>query len=415
MSITLLPGPRRGTVRVPSSKSHIQRLLLAAALGNKAVTIHCRGVSRDVSSMMSCLSALGAEITSQKDLIRIVPIPNTPCDPITLSCGESGAVLRFLLPITGALGTETFLERDGRLSKRPIAPLDAVLRKHGMEIWAEEKRLHCKGKLLAGKYEIRGNISSQYISGLLFTLPLLNGNSSLTIMGESVSRPYIAMTEDVLRMAKIHFQKASQRYTIWGGQQFSLPEQMDTEGDWSGAAAFLCMGALSPEGIRVEGLSAGSCQADRALTDILRRFGAEVLETDTAVVVRRKTLRGCSFDASQTPDLVPVLTSLAAVSEGKSYIYHAARLRDKESNRLESMVSMLRTLGADISETSDGLAISGVEHLTGGEVDSSGDHRIAMAAAVAACACKQPVTVRSESCVDKSYPAFWEDFTWLSM
>lgn len=139
------------------------------------------------------------------------------------------------------------------------------------------------------------------------------------------------------------------------------------------------------------------------------------MESDTAVAVRRKTLRGCSLDASQTPDLVPVLASLAAVSEGKSYIYHAARLRDKESNRLESMVSMLRTFGADISETSDGLAISGVEHLTGGEVDSSGDHRIAMAAAVAACACKQPVALRGKNCVDKSYPAFWEDFAWLSM
>ena len=132
MSITLLPGPRRGTVRVPSSKSHIQRLLLAAALGNKAVTLHCRGVSRDVSSMMSCLSALGAEITSQKDLIRIVPIPNTPCDPITLSCGESGAVLRFLLPIAGALGTETFFERDKRQDRVKqgrgcVTPIKSIL------------------------------------------------------------------------------------------------------------------------------------------------------------------------------------------------------------------------------------------------------------------------------------------------
>lgn len=414
MSITLLPGPRSGTVRVPSSKSQIQRLLLAAALGNKAVTIHCRGISRDVSAMMSCLSAMGAEITLQKDFTRIVPIRNIPYGPTMLSCGESGATLRFLLPIAGALGTEAFFERDGRLSERTIAPLDAVLRKHGMEIWAE-KKLYCRGKLLAGNYEIQGNVSSQYISGLLFALPLLNGDSSLTIMGETVSMPYIAMTEDVLRMAKIRFQKAFQWYTIWGRQQFSLPEQINTEGDWSAAAAFLCMGALSPKGIRVAGLPAESHQADRALTDILRRFGAEVMESDTAVAVRRKTLRGCSVDASQTPDLVPVLASLAAVSEGKSYIYHAARLRDKESNRLESMVSMLRTFGADISETSDGLAISGVEHLTGGEVDSSGDHRIAMAAAVAACACKQPVALRGKNCVDKSYPAFWEDFAWLSM
>lgn len=413
MNKTLVPGARHGTVTAPASKSHAHRLLIAAALGNATVTVSCRSLSRDVTATADCLRALGAKITVDDASARVTPISEPPQGRITLPCGESGSTLRFLLPIAGALGASAVFHREGRLPQRPVAPLCDALRAHGMEILEDGEDLCCKGELLAGNYEIKGSESSQYVTGLLYALPLLRGDSTLTVIGELVSAPYVALTESVLRRSKIRFDKSENRYTIPGGQIFSLPDSV-VEGDWSNVAPFLCMGALSRDGVSVRGLDTSSVQGDRAVLDILRRFGAGVEVADRAVTVRRGTLLGGVIDAAPIPDLVPVLAAVATVAGGETHIVNAARLRDKESDRLHATAAMLIALGADVTEEPDGLLIRGRGRLRGGVADAANDHRIAMAAAVAACACQGEVTIIGAGCVDKSYPAFWEDFTWLS-
>jgi len=410
--MTILPGQRHGAVTAPASKSHAQRLLLAAALGKEPVTLRCRGISRDIAAMIDCLRALDADIAIDGDALRVTPIAQAPRGTVDLPCGESGAALRFLLPVVGALGTSAVFHPEGR--ERPIAPLTELLSAHGMEIETENGTIICKGKLLAGDYKIDAGESSQYITGLLYALPLLGGDSTLTLTGEVVSAPYLALTEQVLRKAKIRFDKSENRYTIPGGQRFAQSDAL-VEGDWSGAAAFLCMGALSRDGVTVRGLDLDSVQADRTILDVLRRFGAGVETAGNAATVRRGSLLGGVIDVSQTPDLLPVLAAVAATAAGETRFTGAARLRGKESDRLRTTAAMLAALGADAAETPDGLIVRGRGKLRGGSVDAANDHRIAMAAAVAASVCQTEVIINGAACVDKSYPAFWEDLAWLSM
>ena len=404
MNQTILPGPRTGSVRIPASKSQAHRLLICAALGARPVALQCDGVSADIAATARCLRALGADITDDgTGTFHIIPIAGEMPAHADLLCGESGSTLRFLL---------TF-HMEGRLPERPLSPLDAVLTAHGMTIRRDGALLHVAGQLRPGTYELPGDVSSQYISGLLMALPRLPGESTLAVTGKLESAGYIAMTEDALHLSGICLQKQEQTYTIPGGQTARLPAQCHVEGDWSNAAFFLCMGALSPAGVTVTGLASDSPQGDRAVLDVLRRFGADVRETQDAVTVRRGALHGITIDAAPIPDLIPVLSVVAALADGETQIVNAARLRLKESDRLESTAAMLRALGAQVEVHDSGLTVTGQPTLTGGTVDPQHDHRIAMAAATAACGCAAPVTVQDRACTDKSYPRFWTDLSAL--
>lgn len=414
MNQTILPGPRTGSVRIPASKSQAHRLLICAALGAQPVALQCDGVSADIAATARCLCALGADITDDgAGTFRIVPIAGKMPAHADLFCGESGSTLRFLLPVVGTLGADVTFRMAGRLPERPLSPLDAVLTAHGMTIRRDGALLHVAGQLRPGAYELPGDVSSQYISGLLMALPRLPGESTLAVTGKLESAGYIAMTEDALRLSGIRLQKSGRTYTIPGGQTARLPAQCRVEGDWSNAAFFLCMGALSPAGVTVTGLSAASSQGDSAVLDVLRRFGADVRETQDAVTVRRGALRGVTIDAAPIPDLIPVLSVVAALADGETQIVNAARLRLKESDRLESTAAMLRALGGQVEVHDSGLTVTGRPALTGGTVDPQHDHRIAMAAATAACGSAAPVTVRDRACIEKSYPCFWTDLSAL--
>ena len=381
MTVTIPGGMRSGSIRIPASKSQAHRLLICAALGQTDCEIRCDGVSRDIAATADCLAALGASFSITGERILVRPIREIPAGELLLPCGESGSTLRFLLPVAGVLGASVRFRRLGRLAARPLAPFDAELRRHGMTIESDGDDLLCSGRLVGGGF-----------------------TSALQ------SAPYVAMTERVLRSASVSFSRDALRYTIPGGQRPRLPASVAVEGDWSNAAFFLALGALSPEGVTVTGLDENSAQGDRAVTDILRRFGAELSFAPGAVSVRRNVLRGITLDAAQIPDLVPPLAALAALAEGESRIENASRLRLKESDRLESTASMLSSLGARIRTEGDCLVISGQSSLSGGETESFSDHRIAMAAAVAACGCRGSVAVRGAECVDKSYPRFWDDY-----
>ena len=335
MNQTVSPGPRTGSVRIPASKSQAHRLLICAALGAQPVALRCDGVSADIAATARCLSALGADITDDgAGTLRIDPIAGEMPAHADLFCGESGSTLRFLLPVVGALGADVTFHMEGRLPKRPLSPLDAVLTAHGMTIRRDGALLHAGGRLRPGAYALPGDVSSQYISGLLMALPRLPGESTLAVTGRLESAGYIAMTEDALRLSGIRLQKRERTYTISGGQTARLPARCHVEGDWSNAAFFLCMGALSPAGVTVTGLASDSSQGDRAVLDVLRRFGADVRETQDAVTVRRGALRGVTIDAAPIPDLIPVLSVVAALADGQTQIVNAARLRLKESDRL---------------------------------------------------------------------------------
>ncbi len=405
------PGERSGKTEIPASKSRAQRLLICAALSERHIRLRCRGISRDIAATMACLSGMGSETILSGDMISVRPSPGGPDQHVTLRCGESGSTLRFLLPVAGALGLQGEFILEGRLPQRPLQPLWDVLLEKGMTLSLENDRLRFGGRLCPGDYAIPGDVSSQYISGLLFALPLLSGDSTLTVTGRIESADYIAMTEEALEQFGLGIVKRENTYRIPSGgfrNEKTLPDVLDVEADWSSAAFFLCLGALSRAGLSVTGMNLLSRQGDRRILELLNDFGARVETGENEITVRKGMLRGREIDASGIPDLVPVLAAVAAVSEGTTVFVHAERLRLKESDRLQTTCAMLNALGADAEETETGLIIHGKDHLRGGTVSSFRDHRIAMSAAVAASACEEPVTVTDAECTEKSFPGFWE-------
>lgn len=421
MERIITPGSRRGTVSIPSSKSVAHRLLICAALSDNKSTLVCDGISKDVMATVNCLRSLGAKINIREErFIDVEPIGILESPGISdasdcvLPCNESGSTLRFLLPVAAALGRHATFEMAGGLAARPMNELLEALEQHGVRVTKGQNTVSVEGKLEAGRYTVPGNISSQYISGLLFALPLLNEDSELIITQNIESADYITMTEAVLKEAGINIIKIVNEYRIQGKQNYRLSGTRIVEPDWSNAAFFLCMGALSTEGVTVHGMNLASSQGDREILKVLQGFGADIkISSDNKITVNRGNLSARTVDASDIPDLVPTISALASVIPGTTRIINAERLRIKESDRLKTTSAMLRALGADVREQQDGLIITGREKLEGGTADAANDHRIAMAAAVAACVCKSEVIVTGAECVAKSYPKFWEHFEGL--
>ena len=392
MNITITPGKLRGTVAAIPSKSQAHRLLICAAFANAPTELFCPQVNRDIEATAACLSALGAAIVRTADGYRVEPITVIPKKAV-LPCGESGSTLRFFLPIAGALGVETTFLMEGRLPHRPLSPLWEEMERMGCRLSRpEETSLLCERKLRPGAYSIDGGVSSQFITGLLFALPLLEGDSRLTVTGKTESRPYIDMTLSALKAFGLSVSEDANNYLI-RPRRFVSPGRVHVEGDWSNAAFWLAARALG-SGLTVSKLNPDSPQGDRAAADCLTR-----LENNAVI------------DASNIPDLVPVLAVAAAAKKGGCFI-NAGRLRLKETDRLQTTAALINNLGGHADICEDALIVAGTG-LKGGTVDATGDHRIAMAAAVAATVCTDPVTVLGAESVEKSYPAFWQDYKML--
>lgn len=412
MNRTLQPGSCAGTIAAIPSKSQAHRLLICAALADHPTTLFCGGMSKDILATIECLRGMGADIAVSGSNIIVQPIRRAPGKRCDLYCGESGSTLRFLLPVAGALALDAQFHLEGRLPERPMGPLVSVLEAHGMEIRQDGAILSCHGALQSGHYEIAGNISSQYISGLLFALPLLEGNSTLDITTTLESQAYISMTLDALAVSGLKVHETTSGYEIPGNQIAHLPTGLQVEGDWSNAAFPLCMGAVSGP-ITVTGLRMDSVQGDRQILDLLCQFGASVMVSDHTVTVCPADLHGITIDAKEIPDLIPVVSAVAAVAEGTTTIVNAGRLRLKESDRLRAIADLLTALGGTITEQPEGLIVQGQPSLRGGTADAVGDHRMAMTAAVCSLRCTEAVTVLGAESVQKSYPAFWDDFAML--
>lgn len=398
-----------GKIRAIASKSAAHRLLICSAFADKESIIRCETLNNDILATASCLEVMGAGIKYEKPNFIVTPIKDLKSGG-TVDCGESGSTLRFLLPVVCALGGKWSLKMSGRLPERPLSPLKEELEAHGIAFsYPQRDVISCEGKLSAGSYSISGEVSSQFVSGLLFALSILDGKSTLTVTGNIESAPYIDMTLDALLSFEADIKQNANVFTV-NGTSLKARERCEVEGDWSGAAFAICAGALSENGVTIDGLNFSSRQGDMRILSIVEQFGADVKINENSVTVKRSELFGIDVDARQIPDLVPVIATVASVAKGTTNIYGAARLRIKESDRLQTTADMLNALGADVKQTDDGLMIVGKPSLVGGTVDSFNDHRIAMSAAVAASVCKGAVTVTDADAVSKSYPDFWRDF-----
>jgi len=415
MTVTISPGGVKGEVSAIASKSHLHRLLICAALSDSPTLLRCEQTqAEDITATINCLSALGARIERKHDGFEITPVDRGRLpDQCVLPCMESGSTLRFMLPIVCALGVSGQFQMYGRLPQRPLAPMDEELTRHGIRLWrTDPETLCCNGKLTPGDYFLPGNISSQYITGLLLALPLLEGESSLSVAEPIESEDYIAMTLQAMEVFGVRHPVNSSRYDI-RGRNFSSPGAVDVDGDWSNAAFWLCAGAMPGGNIRLRGLNRASGQGDREICDILTQIGAHISWEGDILNVCEGERRAVEIDAGAIPDLVPVICAVAAVSKGTTVIKNAARLRLKESDRITATAQTLNALGAKVIEQEDGLIVQGVERLSGGVVDGWGDHRIAMMAGVASAACRNPVTITGAQAVKKSYPKFWEKLSAL--
>lgn len=419
MKITLQAAPLHGQLRAIPSKSYVHRALICASLADAPTEILCTDTNRDMDATVNCLQALGARITKTEDRYTVLPLTqNAVADRLaTLDCGESGSTLRFLLPVAAALGQPSRFLAHGRLSERPLSPLFEELQAHGVTLSAQGQfPLELSGKLTSGMFRLSGSVSSQFFTGLMLALPLLQGDSRIESIGKTESAPYLALTEAVLRSFGVqlrHEGDGSQLQLAVSSQTFRSPGTLCSEGDWSNAAFWLVAGAIGGD-VTLTGLQVDSCQGDRAIVSLLREMGASVTECGEGVLhAVRSPLHGITIDATDIPDLVPILAVAAAAATGETRIVGAARLRLKESDRLQSVCAMLRALGGDCEETADGLLIRGGRQLVGGEVDSCNDHRIAMSAAVASCLCNGQVNIQTAQAVEKSYPAFFADFAKL--
>ena len=435
--VRLHPAALTGTIPAVDAKSYAHRLLMAAALADVPTRIRCRTRSADILATVRVMRALGAEIEDLGEAFLVRPIGMClaekglrpeDLDEVTLDCGESGTTERFILPIVAALGRKAAVTGAGRLAERPLSPLSDVLRAAGVSISEEGVfPLHVAGRIGVGDYAIAGNVSSQFVGGLLYALSLqscelveagesvgCDAVSTLELTGTVESAPYIRMTVEVLRAfgAEVEVSRDERKYVVRGADASGLlvsPGRAAVEGDWSNAAFWLAAGALSRP-VTVTGLQAESGQGDRAILEDLQRFGAEVEQNADAVTVRPAPLHGCSLDVRGTPDLAPPLALLAACAAGTTRITGAARLRYKESDRLASISAALRALGAGVRTLPDGLEIAG-GRLTGGTGGACCDHRIAMLAAIASARCD--VRLRGAECVEKSDPHFWQTLAGL--
>ena len=402
----------KSEIRAISSKSEAHRQLICAALGDKKCEIFCSDTNADINATVSCLNSLGASIKRTKDSFLVDPISEAvKCG--ALDANESGSTLRFLLPVAASLGADCRFFMSGRLPQRPLSPLYSLLQSNGIFLSPEGSNpLEIKGKLTSGSYTIASDVSSQFISGLLFALSVAEGESTLTLEGRVESAPYIMMTLDALKTfgADIDFD-GERCFRIRGKTRLSSPERVMVGGDFSNAAFFLAAGAVGKNPVTVTGLDENSRQGDRRIVELLEKMGARVAKRDDSITVFPSKLQGIDIDAADIPDLVPILTVAASVANGETKISGAARLRLKESDRIESVCATLSTLGADIRPTHDGMIIRGKARLLGGEVDSYNDHRIAMSAAIASLVCDNSVKIKNFEAINKSYPTFADNFS----
>lgn len=411
MDIQIENTPLSGAVRAISSKSDVHRFLIAAALADGCSDIRFTTLSDDIRATAGALRALCADISlcEEADGWHAKIQGNRKKDtPPSLFAGECGTTARLLLPVAAALYDSCVLDGAPGLRCRPFGPLCAAMRGGGAEVSDDFLPIRCRGRLKNGVYTIRGDVSSQYISGLLFALPLLTGDSEIRLTAPLASAGYVDMTLDTLRRFGIRIRQTDFGYRIPGGQRYRSVAGYTAESDWSSAGFWLCAGALGGS-VTVTGLTLDSHQRDKNLLAVLAEAGASVCLRADQVTISGAPLTAVSFDGEDMPDALPVLAAVLATANGVSQIRGGARLKIKESDRLHTTAEMIRAFGGGIECNSDGFSIRGGP-LCGGTCSAANDHRIAMSAAILATKTAAGAVLRGAEAVAKSYPSFFEDF-----
>jgi len=419
VNINITPSYLKGIVVVPPSKSVAHRAIICAALAEGRSVIENIDFSQDILATLDCVRNIGAEVVIQGNTLIINnngPIINN--GTMKFKCGESGSTLRFMIPIVAALGIKGHFTGEGKLALRPLTEYLRIFEEKGIKCKSEDGLpLEINGRLLGGEYQLKGDISSQFISGLLFALPLVQENSIIKLTTSLESLGYVLLTINALKLAGINVLHEKDQNTgfdifkIQGKQKYAN-FNYKIEGDYSQAAFWLVAGAIGND-IWLDGLDEKSQQGDKEILTILKAVGANILRQGNLIKAEKRELKAFSIDVSQIPDLVPALAVLAAFCQGESCLYNGSRLRLKESDRLYTTRMSLNALGAIIKEDGDSLIIVGSDGLDGGHAEAYNDHRIAMALGIAASLCSSNVEIDGANCIKKSYPSFWKDFVSL--
>ena len=449
MQITRSRGCIAGSIVAPSSKSYLQRAIAAGAMAEGVTRLHYKTLCEDAQAAIRVARALDAQVWVGPSLLEMrgsrqlaghwtdgrerAPGDDGARDDsrraeqnmeqnleqaaeqnaeLLLPCGESGLCMRMFAPIAALVGRTAVLEAQGSLCKRPMTMLQTVLPEFGVKVDTEEGHapVRLSGKLHGGNLCLDASESSQLLTGLLLALPLTAEQSILSVVNPT-SRGYLDLTISVCARFGVRINRAKDysKFIIPGNQRYQATD-LTVEGDWSAGAFLVVMGAIAgkEEGLLIQGLDLGSTQPDKAILAAARSAGAKIAAKDEGVIVRKGRLRAFRFDATDCPDLFPPLVVLAAAAPGRSVIKGVHRLRGKESDRAQSLVAMLDSLGGSAHVDDDCFVVEG-KALHGGTVDPNNDHRIAMAAEAASLITSGEVTICDSDCVDKSWPGFFED------
>lgn len=399
---------KKSKITVLSSKSELHRLLILSAFAKTESIIEYSGsLCLDVLSTIGVLKAVGAKIKINKNRIKIVPVQTLPEKEIEVDCGESGSTLRFVLPVLSAKGIKYKINVKGRLGERPLSPLREIMQEGG-SIFSEKGKypLSVSGKFCLTEVKISGDVSSQFISGLLLAYAASNNGGSVTVEGDFQSKPYVDITVEAIKKFGIKVETHGTTYTVFPAEYSGIKTK--AFGDWSNGAFFIALGVLGKETETV-GLDENSKQGDREIVNALKNFGGKVSAKNKSVIAKSGELFATAIDAKNIPDLVPVLCAVAATSKGTTVVENAERLRLKESDRIKTVIDMINSLGGEAEELENGLKINGKKTLVGGTVDSHNDHRIVMSAAVLSVKCSSSVVIKNAEAVDKSYPDFFKE------
>ena len=416
-NIEINPSSLKGAIEIPPSKSMSHRAIICASLSEGISLIENMILSDDIVATLEAMKSFGIEVKiweadeNSRCHLQIKGREKLELLNNEIDCKESGSTLRFLIPMAGLLGKSVTYMGRGKLMERPLDTYYEIFQEQGIfyENHNGKLPLSIQGQLKPGIFRMKGNISSQFITGLLFVLPILQGDSKIIITTDLESKGYVDLTIDMLKRFSIEVANNNyQEFYIKGNQKYQATDYR-VEGDFSQAAFFIVAGILGEE-MNCKGLNMNSLQGDQIILDIVKSMGANISLEHDLVRIKQSSTKGMTIDVRQCPDLVPILAVLGAVSEGTTKIINGQRLRIKESDRLKAISTELNKLGADIKELEDGLEIQGKENLQGGIVSSWNDHRIAMALAIASIKCTKPVIIENSGAVEKSYPTFWKDF-----
>lgn len=408
MQVKIKPITADGEISAIASKSDAHRAIISSAFCDKKTDIYISHISKDIEATLNCIKKMGADYVKKDNIYEITPLKNATVNPI-LDCGESGSTLRFLLPVLAALGCGATFVGSGRLPERPMEIIVDMLSEHGNSFSSSKLPITVSGKTKGGTFNIAGNVSSQYISGLLFALPLIKEKSVIRLTSKLQSSAYVNMTVDTLKKFGINIIQNKNEFIINEFCNYVSPTEYIVEGDWSNAAFFIVLGAIGGN-IKIKNLNLNSHQSDKLILDVLSLAGVNFKVNENEITVLKSEVKPFDFDVSECPDLFPALSVLACKAKGKSTLYNAKRLRIKESDRIKTTKELILNLGGKAEEEEDSLTIYGSGKLTGGTVDSYNDHRIAMSAFCASAICENDIILKDAKAVDKSYPSFMEDF-----